>query len=59
MADKYRCPITNIINEKDLSTLSQRQKWYTKRNYCLNECQEECDILVMLKKIYWELRKSS
>jgi len=59
MTNKYRCPITDVINEKDLSSLSSRQKWYEKRNYCLTECQGECDILVMLKKIYWELRKPS
>lgn len=57
MADKYRCPITDIIDEKDLSKSSPREKWYKKRNYCLHECPSECDLLIMLKKIYWELRK--
>ena len=59
MAEKYRCPMTDVIDEKDFSNLSAKQKWNIKRNYCLKECQGECDILVMLKKIYWELRKPS
>jgi len=59
MAKKYRCPIIDIVNEKDIAKYSQKQLWYMKRDYCLNECEHECDILVMLKKIYWELRKQN
>lgn len=59
MSEKHRCPITNIIDEKNISNYNAKQLWYIKRNYCLNKCSEECDILVMLKKIYWELRKQN
>lgn len=59
MADKFRCPITDIIDEKELSKIHNKEAWYKKRNYCLNECSAGCDILEILKKIYWELRKPS
>lgn len=56
MAD-FKCPNNEIIPEKEQSKYSAKEFWYKKRNYCLKECAHGCDILVMLKKIYWELRK--
>jgi len=53
----FHCPITEIIEEKDISSLSQKEIWHKKRDYCLTECEHECDMLIILKKIYWELRK--
>lgn len=53
----FHCPISEIIDEKNISNLSQKEIWYKKRDHCLDKCEHGCDMLVMLKKIYWELRK--
>ncbi|MHA2012780.1 MAG: hypothetical protein ACTSWG_10475 [Candidatus Helarchaeota archaeon] len=59
MSDKtfFKCPIENFIKNENISKLSDKEIWYKKRNYCLTDCTQKCDILVLLKKIYWELRK--
>jgi len=54
---RFKCPLDKVIFEKEKSKCSTKQLWYKKRNYCLNECESGCDVLIMLKKIYWELRK--
>ena len=46
----------DIIDEKEIATLSTKQLWHKKREYCLTVCGK-CDQLKILKKIYWELRK--
>ena len=56
---KYKLDKTKIIKKEDASKLNNKQSLCLQREYCLNECEENCDILVMLKKIYWELRKQN
>lgn len=59
MADKeFKCPIEEIIEEKNISNVSEKELWYLKRNHCLYNCKKGCDMLTILKKIYWEIRKS-
>lgn len=58
MADKkFHCPIEEIIEEKNISNLSQKEIWHLKRDYCIDGCKKGCDMLTILKKIYWEIRK--
>ena len=53
---KCKLDINKVVKEKDKASLTAKQLWYKKRNYCLQECKQ-CAELDMLKKIYWELRK--
>ncbi len=49
--------INKVVKEKDRAGLTGKQLWHKKRNFCLEECKQ-CSELNILKKIYWELRKS-
>lgn len=58
MSDTYSGDYSECCPEIDRAKLSKRQLWYKKYKYCLNDCQK-CSELQILKKILWELRKSS
>lgn len=55
----YDCNFKEIVGDENVSKYSVQQVYKIKRDYCLRKCKHNCNELIMLKKIYWELRKAN
>jgi len=58
MSNEYSEDYLACCPEEERAKLSKREVWYRKYQYCIHDCQK-CGELQILKKILWELRKSS